>query len=823
MPKSKKSKKKKKVEAIIDSPPIEEHLQVEEAPAKKSKKKKKKKGKSSNTMIVEDVPQHNNSKSRSMSVDSFHSAAGSPMKENIETIPINKHVSENSEEVIISSKPKGKKNKKNSNNNTFDKNDQSVNVEVDIVEETKKNNKSTKKRKPAIEETALDQCFVSVARDDLDKGLEDIMNGTNLPNGHMKRRKSNVRDATFEKSNISANLEKDAENSLDVSNMSKRQSKRRKSSIKEVNEIPVSMYEEDNVKNDDTVDKGLRSRYSGVKDVTFDKINTSVAKAIVENSVDIDDSNVSKNAPKKTRRSLIKDSTFDKSNTSIVKEIAENTDIDLNVSRTSNKHLKTRKSIIKDSTFDKSNDSIVKEDTAHEIDLDLSKHSKTRKSIHKDSTFDKSNASIANGNIAEDTQPELNVSNKQPRRRKSEVKDSTFDKVEILLNTTFEKETENTKGAIKDSTFDKSNSKHPDTTYEKDLEADTPLSQRKAKKSSGNNTTFDKTDKDTTFDKYNSSTFDVFKKGANTRKSSVRDASFDTGNCSIGSVTKEDFEDNNIITSSATKRRSIRRTFDKNDTISENVNTTYEKTENTDQEMKRKSPRLSKTPDIQTLLNTTFEKENTNERKEIFISSSKSSLVSSDNSSVADRSNDISRISVTSDDNSEHVENIVNTTPLLIESSIDESNTTITKPEGPKPQTPLKREGTFTKEVPEQIETEVETPTKRKSSVPAPGCTPFHVGKSSQKKSVLNLTRSLEKGVRATVDPAPRLTRVMFCSPVDNPVTFTQEKRKIIKSNLKGSNKSFVFDEDGEFLIILFRKYDNRTTQHLVMHSTTLG
>ncbi|KAJ8723611.1 hypothetical protein PYW07_007591 [Mythimna separata] len=835
VPKSKKSKKKMKAEAVIDNPPTEEAHSLVDAPlledgpakdhavllgAKKSKKKKKK-GKKTSSIIVEDVPQNDNSGNvilnrSNMSVDSFHSAAGSPYKNENKKEQVNKV--DNNEEINKPTKTNKKINKKKiSNNNTYENNEKAVNMSTGKIDEHKNNNKITKKRKPGTEEMALDQCFVSVARDNLDKGLEDILN---VSNGHLKGRKSNTKDATFDKSNISANLEKDMESNLNGSKVS-HGLKRRKSNMKEVNEELESEKMSEDV-NNVTFDKGLRSsivkdstfdknnasiameinedyndsnisqrtRRSMIKDSTFDKSNALIAKEIVDNN---DDLNISNGLIKhhNTRRSFIKDSTFDKNNTSITKEIAESiVDTELNNS----KHFKTRRSMLKDSTFDKSNASIVKEGAAAEIDLNVSpKTSKARKSNVKDSTFDKSSASIVNGNdVEKETEANVNISNNLRRRRKSNIKDTTFDKQETLLNTTFEKEKD--KDTIKDSTFNKSTSKCEDTTYEKDVKKDT--SPRK----SSVNTTYDKTDKagDTTFDKDISASFDAFKKGANTRKSSIRDSSFNKSNVSITSLCEEDFEKvKNIVSSSATKRWSLRRTIDKNDTIAENVvNTTYEKTENTE-EQKRKSPRLSKTSDIQTVLNTTFEKEDANKEKENLIScSNRSSLISSDNSSVTDK-NDISRISITSDDTS--AENIVNTTPLLIESSMDDSRISINKSVSPKPQTPLKREGTFTKDGPEQNETEAETPSKRQS-VPAAGCTPYHVSKSSEKKTLLNVTRSLEKGVRATVDPAPRLTRVMFCSPVDNPVTFTGEKRKVIKSNLKGSNKSFVFDENASIL-----------------------
>ncbi|XP_052744065.1 homeobox-like protein HDP1 [Bicyclus anynana] len=133
-------------------------------------------------------------------------------------------------------------------------------------------------------------------------------------------------------------------------------------------------------------------------------------------------------------------------------------------------------------------------------------------------------------------------------------------------------------------------------------------------------------------------------------------------------------------------------------------------------------------------------------------------------------------------------------TPLKVNGSIENNQIT-----------PLKREGTFTKEESEMADSPKidinRTPSRRKS-MPSPGCTPFPVSKSSSKKNSdekckLNITRSIEKPFMrlSSADSLPRATRVMFCSPIDTPAVAGQMKGKVIKSNLKGSDKSFVFDE----------------------------
>jgi hypothetical protein len=156
----------------------------------------------------------------------------------------------------------------------------------------------------------------------------------------------------------------------------------------------------------------------------------------------------------------------------------------------------------------------------------------------------------------------------------------------------------------------------------------------------------------------------------------------------------------------------------------------------------------------------------------------------------------------------------MNATPLLIESSIDESqydtkSSKVTPENSKQPEnptvTPLKREGTFTKDGPDFIMSSKSKLSSERSpkrmSLPSGGSTPFHTSKTSLKdKSMLNVTRSIEKSGRRSslAETVLKTTRVMFCSPVDNPAAASQQKRKVIKSNLKGSNKSFIFDDSGK-------------------------
>lgn len=207
-------------------------------------------------------------------------------------------------------------------------------------------------------------------------------------------------------------------------------------------------------------------------------------------------------------------------------------------------------------------------------------------------------------------------------------------------------------------------------------------------------------------------------------------------------------------------------------------------------------------------LNTTFDKapklDSTFDKTETQVKSdSKSSILSSDASEPSnitlDKSDELSKISITDDDSK--TDNILNQTPVLIESSMEASMLESSLKENKTPESkietaPLKRESTFTKDEAQVSPSPKRTPPKRQT-IPTAGSTPYHSnGKRSEKKSMLNLTHSIEKAApRSSVSDAPRTTKVMFCSPINNPVTVMQRKSKIIKSNLKGSNKSFVYEE----------------------------
>lgn len=189
---------------------------------------------------------------------------------------------------------------------------------------------------------------------------------------------------------------------------------------------------------------------------------------------------------------------------------------------------------------------------------------------------------------------------------------------------------------------------------------------------------------------------------------------------------------------------------------------------------------------------------------------------------------DSKRISITSD---EFKNSNGNASIVLIESSIDTSqlvneaknkredisNTNIdstTNSSQLPSTTTLKREGTFTKDGPDPIIItsprsksvidDTYTPSKRKIAS-GPGSTPYHSNGKKMSKVNLKLTHSLEKPNlrKSSLQLMERTTKVMFCSPIDNPIWTNDTKTKVIKSNMKGSNKSFLYEDSGKYSFFL--------------------
>lgn len=222
--------------------------------------------------------------------------------------------------------------------------------------------------------------------------------------------------------------------------------------------------------------------------------------------------------------------------------------------------------------------------------------------------------------------------------------------------------------------------------------------------------------------------------------------------------------------------------------------------------------------------NETFDKSNISKHDSTFDlikDDKKSSLISSDASDSKETTinvtfDKVDGISITSDDSKHSCENIVNTTPLIIDSSFENSkinDTTIDiKNDNAKENsnTSLKREGTFTKDGPDPI---IMSPSRKKTpervSLNYAGHTPYHSnGKKRQKSINLNLTHSIEKPAKTSLcaENIRRQTKVMFSSQVDDTTMKSQRKSRVIKSSMKGSNKSFVFDESlcEYFYLIMF-------------------
>ncbi|XP_047537065.1 protein ZDS2 [Vanessa atalanta] len=357
------------------------------------------------------------------------------------------------------------------------------------------------------------------------------------------------------------------------------------------------------------------------------------------------------------------------------------------------------------------------------------------------------------------------------------------------------------------------------------------------------------------------------------RKSSIKNSTYDKIDeppVTLNATFDKDILTNSSITNSVTREsKSSIDSFDQNKT--ESLNSTYDKNPKAKISISCFNATFDKPASLDSTFDKSLKKDSIDQSK--MRPKAKSSLLSSDTTDNSlNITDDNSHVSINSDDSK--LENIINTTPVLVESSMDESKTDTTdsltdtevinntprreatfteenktspshkadtrtefkshtpaKKNGmvlmspkqtnleseitplenttttPKKKvltetklatTPLKRDGTFTKDSPDVMTHKLSKDmTPRRMSLPSPGCTPHPGSKSSLKeKSVLNVTRSIEKSRRSSLaDVAPRLTRVMFCSPVNNPAVVTQMKGKIIKSNLKGSNKSFVFDE----------------------------
>ncbi|KAJ0173419.1 hypothetical protein K1T71_010568 [Dendrolimus kikuchii] len=728
----------------------EDNKTVEKSKVKKNKNKKvveetdipkpnskKKKGRKSLSVTVEDIVPNQQKKD---SIDSFYSADGSPIRELTVEANICNPCSPNSK--ISSSKVIQSLKSKDSCN---------INLLFDCTGGTKdteslQKNKSYKKSKKQSN------------------------------NGHIGKEK----DITFENDEI--NVYFDQNDSTD------------KKSLISLTEASISI----NLNN--TYEKDVVNSDHKKLDLSFDKEHDGSLSTF------------------KTRKRKFLDTTFES------EEVAHNT------KELEKKSSKRRKSQM-NTTFDKEI-SLVENNISHEI--------KTEETEHKgisvfNTTYDKDDITFQ-----QELDESVNKNNKSSvnnsvgkKKKKTPVKDVMIDHSKFTLtcdkNITVDSETNTTqrKSIVKDTTFEKSNSSLNginNLTFEKDSD-NVVLSSRKMYK---NKDKFSSVLDNTAVNSSPSSWYEEISNVESGSKKNKRDTTFEVENAEPPTInTTFDMDSNDMP---CERRKSLLQhdtTLAKHKNVANDKNTDKQSTKDTDiqkqysayntmfdmnLEDKPTKSRKSILRRNSTEIDIIIEKANDNIAKEVnrrksfitaneadlnetFEKCSKSSLISSDGSTPNTDSeipafNNISNISITSDES----ENIVNMTPVLIESSIDE---TLNR----SSHTPLKREGTFTKDSPEITEHKSPktssvspkvTPQKQKMSLPAPGCTPFHV---SGTKSVLNITRSIEKDRRSSMDIVPRVTKVMFCSPTFDPVVASQNKKKIIKSNLKGSNKSFVYEE----------------------------
>lgn len=724
--KSKKNKRKK----------IEEVLN--EVPKSKSRKKK---GRKLGSLVVEDLVSNNE---RNDSLDSFHSAASSPYKEQSAEINIHSSKSkktcsediwvhksesdssnqnlifddkESTENIGLHSSQKNKKSKKNSYNSPF--------VKINDTTFEKDELKGDLNKKDFTKNLSLSNTSGPTINVNLNTTYEKDINDT-------YNEKQNVtfdnENGTISKSKTNKKKPVDAtEEASQIMRTSKQSSSKKKKSV-----IHIHVDKEnsiiDNGTNFNTKANELQLKRKFIFNSTYEK----------ENLTNIEDVN---NSVIKINHSSIKDTTFEKDN-----EYRAN-------SKTSTEKSDLKKNtLLEDSALDNLN---------HVFTFNSETNTIHRKSNINDTTFEKSNSSIVD---LKNTTFEKKSDNILQSRKNICLKNYYIDQDEISLAcktalisspSSFYKEYSNSESASKkhknDTTFEVENAKTTicNNTYDNNLVAGRPSILK------SNNSL--KTDQ-------------IFLNEENTENEITKDIDFQN-KVAMNNITFE-----TQLDGKSTKGRKSIQEFSQANSTDKNIVVVQQNHDITIEKIKRKSS----TPVHESNLNETFEK------------SSKSSLISSDGSTQnIDKSlNNTSNISITSDES----ENIVNTTPVLIESSIDETlNNTL--------HTPLKREGTFTKDsaVPtEQKSSKLTSITPEKQvSLPSAGCTPFHIS-GSRNKSMMNVTRSLEKDKTLSVDPVPRVTKVMFCSPTFDPVAASHQKKKIIKSNLKGSNKSFVYEESGE-------------------------
>ncbi|XP_041969715.1 dentin sialophosphoprotein isoform X2 [Aricia agestis] len=792
-------KKKKKKAPIINENKM--HMNNDEviAPSKKKTNKKRNKKKSS-SITVEEVVEHPKMLNASgTSVDSFHSAAGSPKyEENCEESNMREKKS-TLEQMKYPTEIKLSPSVNNSLNNKGHINKVSWNqLNGHASNDEQLETRNLRKRKSST----------SISNNVEDEGKVGHVTKQSKSIGKKKRKLSNtsfVSGTTFVKEDkiINCTFEKDNKNNktttfdtVDESNITfdKEEKLKRNKTNNTTDKDDKSTNTLDMKNNTNTAlnkkdqsfgNYGERNSFKINYKDTFgekDKTNTTFDKEDKYNSTFNKEDGANSTFVKEYRANGTFDKK-DKTNTTFDKEDKTNSTFDTEDRANSTFNKKDRTN----STFDKkdkTNSTFDKEDRANSTfnkeDRDDGKFDKTNTTFHKEdranSTFDKkdkTNTTFDKEDRANSTFDQKNKTN--TTFDKEDTANSTFDKKD-KTNTTFDKED------TANSTFDKK--EKTNTTFDKEDRA---------------NSTFDKKNKtNTTFDKNDRANNSFNKKTRANSKFAKKDktnTTFDKEDKVNTTFDKDDrtFDENHEANTTFVKKDKANSTFDKSG------KTELAKKENMYNNIANENSVNKKRNSI------TIDKR----KSEINISSDNISNDNSNESLLTSDTSKSSHISVTSDESQR--ENILNNTPLLVESSMEEENiskTTLLTSPTPRtvdttPSTPLKREGTFTKDSPEpkvfakNRKSVDKTPTRRKS-LPSPGCTPFPLAKSlSKDKSSLNVTRSIEKSRRSSIEEmVPRATKVMFCSPSNNLTVVSAMKGKIIKSSLKGSNKSFIFDDN---------------------------
>ncbi|XP_064073973.1 uncharacterized protein LOC113393837 [Vanessa tameamea] len=690
----------------------------------------------------------------------------------------NKIVSDCEPIIDVKAERSTRRTKKNSVKNDLD------NVELTLIKEVTEEKKKGKKKK-AAKVTNTEEDIENVPEVDMK------INTKNKTNKKKNKKKTNSLIVTDVAENLNNKLNK-SNASIDsfhsaagspVVNTSQNSSNNKNCVMNESlknKKTKRNIHDEESIMNV-SVDTPNKRRKLTVE-MTCNQTNGSVKNSPIEELLSESD---------KSRSSAINEvesidnNTFDKDNS----VSALNKSLDANSKRKSNKK----------TSCDKGND----KNTTFEIDSTINKLSSTNKLSDKrpslNNTFDGSckrdtsrtsmingnglnlNATFNKDNCNQSDASKINygindiTNSGSKKKRKSSIKNSTYDKIDkVTLNATFDKDILKSSSIINSITresissidsFDQNKIESLNSTYDKNPKAKMSINCF--------NATFDKpASLDSTFDK-------------SLKKDSIDQSKMRPK--AKSSLLSSDTTDNSLNITDDNSHVSINSDDSKLENI---INTTPVLVESSMDESK------TDTQDTSDSLMDTEVVNNTPRREATFTEENKTSPCHKADTRTEIKSNTPSKKN-----------GMVSMSPKqtsLLESEITPLTDTTTTPkkkvltETILATTPLKRDGTFTKDSPDVMPHKLSNDmTPRRMSLPSPGCTPHPSSKSSLKeKSVLNVTRSIEKSRRSSLaDVAPRLTRVMFCSPVNNPAVVTQMKGKIIKSNLKGSNKSFVFND----------------------------